>query len=127
MALSEKRAELLGTLLEVGRLAFEAGLYFNAVVHWEQAWREELGPERRLLQGLMQAAGAYHKLELGQATGTLKLLALAIEQLGPLPDGFGGLRLGPFRAGLLRSRREVVAWAVGGSHPRPAPSLARAA
>lgn len=125
MALSHRHFERLDLLLERGRLAFELGLYLDAVAAWEEAWRQEYGPARQLLQGLMQAAGAYHKRRLEQPLGMVKLLALALERLDPIPDGFGGLRLDSFRDGLERSRREAVTWVTGGPGPGPAASLAR--
>jgi predicted metal-dependent hydrolase len=122
MALCENRYQRLIHLVECGRVAFEAGRYLQAVFHWEQSWREESGPTRQLMQGLMQAAGAYRKLELAQPLGMFKLLLLAIERIGPIPDGFAGLRLDDFRAGLERSRREAIFWVAGGVPPgRPAP------
>ena len=125
MALSHHHLERLDLLLERGRLAYELGLYFDAAAAWELAWREEFGPARQLLQGLIQAAGAYHKRRLEQPLGMVKLLALALERLDPIPDGFGGLRLNLFRNGLERSRREAVAWVTGGPCPGPAASLTR--
>ncbi len=112
-------------LVERGRLAFEAGRYFEAVSHWEVAWREELGTRRRLLQGLMQAAGAYHKRGLGEPRGMVKLLQLAMDQIGPLPDAFDGLRLELFRDGLRRSWGEAIGWSTGGPRPAADARLAR--
>jgi predicted metal-dependent hydrolase len=126
MALSHQHLERLDLLLERGRLAFELGLYLDAAAAWEVAWRQEFGPARQLLQGLIQAAGAYHKRRLEQPLGMVKLLAFALERLDPIPDGFGGLRLDAFREGLERSRREAVAWATGGPAPGPVASLLRA-
>jgi hypothetical protein len=125
MALCEHRYERLIHLVESGRVAFEAGRYLQAVFHWEQGWREESGAARQLLQGLMQAAGAYRKQELAEPLGMFKLLLLAIEKLGPLPDGFLGLGLDDFRAGLERSRKEAIIWVAGGPRSGPAATLPR--
>jgi hypothetical protein len=125
MALCEYRYERLFHQVERGRLAFEAGQHLEAVGHWELAWREEFGASRQLLQGLMQAAGAYRKQELAEPIGMIKLLLLAIERVGPIPDGFAGLRLDDLRAGLERSRREAIIWVAGGPRPGPAAPLGR--
>jgi hypothetical protein len=125
MALSENHHERMSHLVERGRLAFESGCYLDAVAHWEQAWREEFGASRQLLQGLMQVAAAYRKQELAQPLGMVKLLIMGLERVAPIPDGFAGLRLDDFRAGLERSRRRAVIWVAGGPPPGPAASLAR--
>ena len=125
MALCEKRHQRLIQWVENGRVAFEAGHYFEAVGTWVLAWREESGASRQLLQGLMQVAGAYRKQELAEPIGMIKLLLLAIERIGPIPDGFAGLRLDDFRAGLERSRREAISWVSGGPRPGPAAPLGR--
>jgi predicted metal-dependent hydrolase len=127
MALCENSYHRLIQHVESGRAAFEAGRYLQAVLHWEQAWREESGPARPLLQGLMQAAGAYRKQEMAEPLGMFKLLLLAIEKVGPVPDGFLGLDLDGFRAGLERSRKEAITWVAGGPRPGPAGTLARPA
>jgi len=125
MTLSENRHERLSHLVERGRLAFESGCFLDAVTHWEQAWREEFGPSRRLLQGLMQVAAAYRKQELRQPLGMAKLLIMGMERVHSIPDGFAGLRLDDFRAGLERSRRRAVIWVAGGAPPGPTAPLGR--
>ena len=109
--------------LELGRVHYTSGRFFDATETWEQAWREETGSARRLLHGLILAAGAYHKMaNHRQPLGMTILLERALEALGPLPDGFGGLQLDRFRAGLGRSLLEARAWLDGGPAPSgPAP------
>jgi hypothetical protein len=125
MALCENSYERLIHQVENGRAAFEAGRYLQAVFHWEQAWREESGITRQLLQGLMQAAGAYRKQEMAESLGMFKLLLLTIEKVAPIPNGFLGLGLDDFRTGLERSRKEAIAWVAGGTRPGPAAPLLR--
>jgi hypothetical protein len=125
MAQSERRSEELEILLERGRLAYQAGRWVDAVAHWEKAWRDEIGASRQLVQGLMQAAGAYQKREAGQRLGMMKLLSLAIERLGSLPCHFGGVDLDTFRGGLDRSWEEGLRWSTGGPPPGPPASLLR--
>jgi predicted metal-dependent hydrolase len=126
MALSENRHERMLQLLENGRRSFDTGRYLEAVAHWELAWREEYGATRQLLQGLMQAAGAYRKMQLGHPQGMHKLIVLAQGKLRPIPDGFAGLRLDLFLSGLERSRLQAAAWLAGGERPDTAAALRRA-
>lgn len=122
MALSFGRMELSAAALERGRVLFVSGRFFEAHSAWEDAWRSESGLMRRVLQGLIQAAGAYQKMALGQPRGMARLLDRALEQLGPVPEGFAGLELDRFRAGLERSLLEGRAWLEGAPPPSgPAP------
>lgn len=110
--------ELTATILERGREEFAMGRFYEAHVAWLQAWRVAEGPSRQLLQGLIQAAGAYLKMSRGrQPIGMTVLLDLALERLDPLPGDYLGLDLEGFRRGLRRSRQEAVAWRAGGPVP----------
>lgn len=122
MALSMSRLDHAATVLEAGRLHYVSGRFFEAHEVWEEGWHLERGPLRRLFQGLIMAAGAYHKLAHGQPAGMGALLERSLERLGTLPDGFGGLALDQFRAGLVRSLAEARAWSAGAPAPSgPAP------
>lgn len=110
------------TLLERGRVQFVAGRFVEAHEIWEAAWRAESGDRRRLLQGLIFAAGAYQKLAQGQPSGMSRLLALALDRLAGIPDGPFGLDLPRFRSGLGASLVEAARWLSGGPAPSgPAP------
>jgi predicted metal-dependent hydrolase len=123
MSLSIERLEPTSQALERGRELYAAGRFFEAHEAWEDAWREETGATRRLLQGLIMAAAAYHKMAVQrQSAGMTRLLTKALERLQPLPDGLAGLRLARFRAGLVDSREEALVWQAGGPCPSgPAP------
>lgn len=123
MALSITRMEQLDEALERGRELYAAGRFFDAHQVWETAWRQESGPRRRLFQGLILVAAAYHKMAVQrQPAGMTRLLTNALERLQPLPDGFAGLRLARFRAGVAESREEALLWMAGGPSPSgPAP------
>lgn len=123
MALSLDRLEHSTRALELGRIHFASGRFFEAHAIWEDAWRLETGLMRRLLQGLIMAAAAYHKMAVQQhARGMTLLLERSLERLGPVPDGFAGLELERFRAGLERSLLEGRAWLAGAPLPSgPAP------
>ncbi|HET9555257.1 MAG TPA: DUF309 domain-containing protein [Anaeromyxobacteraceae bacterium] len=123
MAPTQDRLWRTAEALERGRELYAAGRFFEAHEAWEVAWREESGAMRRLLQGLIQATAAYHKMAVQrQPRGMTRLLAMALDRLQPIPDGFAGLRLDRFRAGLVQSREEAFAWYSGGPAPSgPAP------
>lgn len=120
---TSERLARTGEALERGRELYAAGRFFEAIEAWDRAWRAESGAMRRLLQGLIQGAAAYHKMAVQrQPRGMTRLLAMALERLQPIPDGFAGLRLDRFRAGLVQSREEAFAWYSGGPAPSgPAP------
>lgn len=122
MALSLERMTRTAQALERGRVQYAGGRFFEAHETWEGAWRLESGLPRRLLQGLIMAAAAYHKMAAQQPRGMIILLERALERLGPVPEGFEGLELDRFRAGLVRSLEEARAWQGGAPAPAgPAP------
>ena len=126
MALSLERMTRTADALELGRVRYAAGQFFEAHAVWEEAWRLESGLPRRLLQGLIMAAGAYHKMAARQPRGMVLLLERALERLAPIPEGFEGLELERFRAGLASSLEEARAWLDGAPPPSgPAPLGAR--
>lgn len=125
MALSLERMQRSAEALERGRIHYVSGRFFEAHEAWEAAWHQEDGLMRRLLQGLIMAAGAYQKLAEGQPRGMTLLLERALEQLRPVRDGFGGLDLTRLRGGLERSLVEARAWQGGAPAPAgPAPLAA---
>jgi hypothetical protein len=68
---------------ERGRAQFNAGRFFAAHETWEAVWLESVGPEKELLQGLVQIAAGYAKVESGIRGGALKLLTRGLEHLRP--------------------------------------------
>jgi predicted metal-dependent hydrolase len=59
------------------------------------------GDEKLFLQGLIQLAAAYHHVQRGTYSGGLRLFDAALEKLGRVPAGYGGV-----------DRDEAVTWAV---------------
>lgn len=98
-------------LFEEGLRLFNAGEYFDAHEAWEAIWAEDASADRKLYQGLIQAAAAFHKLERGVPTGGARLLSKCLVLLRAYPDGRCGLRLDAFTAALQRclSAAESVA------------------
>ncbi len=76
--------------LRRGVALFNAQQFWEAHEAWEDLWRAEKGPRRRHLQGLIQLAAAFVKLQQGNPKGTRMLLAKATENLaGVSADAFG--------------------------------------
>lgn len=48
--------------------------FYEAHEAWEEGWIDELSDQRLLLQGLIQVAAGFYKLQVGSPIGTLKLL-----------------------------------------------------
>lgn len=77
-------------ILEHGVALFNRQEFFEAHDVWEDHWLNVSGHERLLLQGLIQTAAAFYKLQLGNVNGMAKLLADAAEALGKCAsDGYG--------------------------------------
>ena len=95
MALDDEMIDSLHT----GQILFNEGKFFEAHEVWEEKWIETEGDERHLLQGLIQVAAGFYKLQVGMPTGTYKLLQKASEHLREIPADMYGVELEP----LLRS------------------------
>jgi predicted metal-dependent hydrolase len=93
---------------------FNAGSFFEAHETWEELWNDTVGPEKSLIQGLVQIAAGYAKVESGVRAGALKLLASGLGLVRPFPAAAFGLSLEPFTAGVaadiarLRAATEVT-------------------
>jgi predicted metal-dependent hydrolase len=77
---------------------FDGGQFFAAHEAWEEHWRVEGDPERRrLLQGLIQVAAAFHKLlNLGAADSAARLFTRGMAKLDACPTLVATLDLGAF-------------------------------
>src|SRR5262245_32015407 len=97
---------------------FNAGRFFDAHETWEALWNDTVGPEKLLLQGLVQIAAGYAKVETGVRGGALKLLTRGLELVRQFPAHTFDLSLEPFAAGIaadierLRAAAEVTIDAV---------------
>lgn len=74
--------EALSRDLRIGAVLFNEGLFFDCHEYLEGAWRRAAGEDKLMTQGLIQAAAAFHKLELGSPSGAVELLGKAAEKLG---------------------------------------------
>ena len=88
-------------LLEGLRL-FEAGAYFESHEAWESLWHEVGGPERELLQGLIQLAAARHHLRQGNRSGAAYLCRRAQLHLAPWLPARAGLPIAELLASAER-------------------------
>ncbi len=92
--------------LRSGIAVYTAGGHHAAHDPWEAAWLDlPEGPEKDLLQGLIQTAGAVHHAEAGNETGAVGLAESAREYLDGLPSGFRGVNVGTLRLGLSHLER----------------------
>ena len=67
--------------------------FYDAHEIWEDVWRETDGPEKKFLQGLIQAAVALHHHSTGNLVGACSLLERARKNLVAYPEDFGGIRV----------------------------------
>jgi uncharacterized protein len=67
--------------LERGIELFNRQEFYEAHEAWEAGWIDELADERRLLQGLIQVAAGFYKLQVGSPQGTVKLLDQGLKKL----------------------------------------------
>jgi len=111
-----------------GRELFNRGRHFEAHEVWEEAWLEEKGPARQILQGLIQvAAGCYKAAVQNQPAGCVRLLAEGLSKLADAPEEFAGLDLALFRREIAETLEEARRWQRGERSVAPArlPSLAK--
>jgi hypothetical protein len=92
--------------LMLGADLFNEKLFFDCHEYLEGAWRRSEGEEKIMIQGLIQAAAAFHKLELGSLEGCAELLDKAIEKLAKTRDPrWNYLRV--FAVDLENAKKEV--------------------
>jgi hypothetical protein len=92
--------------LKLGALLFNAGLFFDCHEYLERAWKRSGGDEKIMIQGLIQAAAGFHKLELGSLEGGAELLDHAIEKLSKTKNPkYDALRI--FAIDIQNSKEEI--------------------
>ena len=88
--------------------------FYDAHEIWEDVWRETNGPEKKFLQGLIQAAVALHHHSTGNVVGACSLLERARKNLVNYPEDFGGIRVAALLVSLATWRESLLA---GGTLP----------
>lgn len=74
-----------------GVLFFNRGEYFEAHEVWEALWRDTAGPERRFIQGLIQAAVCLYHAGNGNVLGSRRLFHSGRRYMSGFPDRHLGL------------------------------------
>jgi predicted metal-dependent hydrolase len=69
-----------------GLETFNAGRYFEAHEHLEDAWNADEGAARELYRAVLQVAVAYLQIERRNYRGAIKMFLRVRQWLGPLPD-----------------------------------------
>jgi hypothetical protein len=82
--------------LRRGLEQFNGGEFFAAHETWEDLWNDSVGMEKQLLQGLVQIAAGYSKVESGIRGGAVKLLSRGAAIVAQFAPSALGLTLNPF-------------------------------
>ncbi len=93
--------------LEKGIELFNRQDFYEAHEAWEEAWVDDVSEDRLLLQGLIQVAAGFYKLQTGQPVGTMKLLGAALVKLRPFVGRSRGVDLGALLPEVERWLREA--------------------
>jgi len=93
--------------LERGVKLFNEASFFEAHEVWEDSWRASEGEARLFLQGLIQIAAGFVKLQRGEPRGMLLLLDAGAEKLQRVAPPWWGVDIG----GLLEA---VSTWSAVG-------------
>lgn len=101
-----------------GIALFNEGRFFDAHEVLEDVWRGASHPEKRIWQGLVQVAVAFHHYSTGNRVGMRSVLVRAMKNLGEHPRNFHGIHL----AQLLQSLRQ---WLEAFDNNQPLPHLPR--
>ena len=87
--------------LEPGIDLFNQGNFYECHDTIEEIWLQESSDRQPFLQGLIQAAVAFHHYQHGKWGAARSMLQMAIDKLSPFPDTYDGLEIG----GLLSALR----------------------
>jgi predicted metal-dependent hydrolase len=96
---------------------FNAREFYDAHEVWEDVWRESQGVEKQFLQGLIQAAVAFHHHSTGNLAGACSLLERGQKNLASCPENFGGIRLDVLLRSLAQWRSALAQGASDPAHP----------
>lgn len=95
--------------VQVGMDLYNAGQYWECHEVLEEVWLEARPEDKLFLQGLIQAAAAFHKyLVQKNAVGAIKLLTRALNKVTRYSDDYMGLDMETFKYGLSTCWREVI-------------------
>ena len=74
-----------------GVIFFNRADYFEAHEVWEELWHDTTGPERRFIQGLIQAAVCVYHASNGNALGSRRLFHSGRRYMSGFPNRHLGL------------------------------------
>ncbi|MFZ5468681.1 MAG: DUF309 domain-containing protein [Myxococcota bacterium] len=94
--------------LQRGVELFNRQEFYEAHEVWEAAWAEELSDDRLLLQGLIQVAAGFYKLQTGSPQGTVKLLLAGERKLQPFRPRAHGVEVEALLSEVARWREEAA-------------------
>jgi hypothetical protein len=100
---------------------FNAREFYDAHEVWEDVWRESEGLEKRFLQGLIQAAVAFHHHSTGNVAGAFSLMERGRKNLAACPDEYGGISVSTLLESLGKWRAALAGGGVPPKHPVIAP------
>lgn len=81
--------------LRSGIELFNRREFYEAHEAWEAGWIDEPSDERLLLQGLIQVAAGFYKIQRAEPGGTVKLLNAGLAKLRPFVGKSRGVDLPP--------------------------------
>ncbi len=87
----DESASDVSLALRKGAVLFNHHLFFEVHEVLEAQWIQEVDPERRFLQGLIQIAVAFHHLGNQNLRGTLSLLQDGLEKIRPYAPVYLGV------------------------------------
>lgn len=89
---------------------FNEEYFFEAHEHLEGLWREERGPSRAFLQGLIQICAGFHHFQNGNLIGAVALLKRGADKVRRYPSPHMGIDVTGLLARVdeLRARFEEV-------------------
>lgn len=95
--------------LQTGMHLYNTGQFWESHEALEEVWLKAPPDVRPFLQGLIQAAAAFHKyLVQRNAVGAIKLLTRSLNKLARYRDDYLGLDMAPFKLGLSRCWRRII-------------------
>lgn len=93
--------------LRKGALLFNHHLFFEVHEVLEAQWVQEVDPERRFLQGLIQIGVALYHQSNGNWRGTVSLLNDGLDKIKPYAPAYLGVEVAAFAAELETCREQI--------------------
>ena len=103
----DESASDIALALRKGAVLFNHHLFFEVHEVLEAQWIQEVDPERRFLQGLIQIAVAFYHHSNGNLRGTLSLLHDGLEKVEPYAPVYLGVELADFVVDIADCRQEI--------------------